>query len=309
MIAVIVASSGIAVPAQARAGAVSPSTEWDVAAPSIGPIIGGASLNDWPACRPDQIHATARTRSSTYAVLGVVTMHASHCRLKVVHAVTALLDSTGHRLAVPVRVPPYADLGTADRPDLAWDQGKGAWGFAWRGSWCGASAAYVRIELNARHYIRGPILGPQPACDAANHTRPLVERGLPGFPGAPVQPAPLEWSDLTVQLHVSPTLPDTTLKGLGITVTNASSEPVTLSPCPLYTVLVRNDRGDGGDAAFDHRLDCKGTPAVVPANGSLQLDLPAMAYDRSDLGKRRQTATVTFAMAGVAPATANTTVS
>ena len=74
-----------------------------------------------------------------------------------------------------------------------------------------------------------------------------------------------------------------------------------MSPCPLYTVYVRNKRGDGGDATVDHPLDCGAVPAVVPANGNLEIDLPDMTFYRQDFGRAPQSVTITFAMAGVAP--------
>lgn len=292
----------------ARTNAASPpSREWDVAAPALSVIIGGAPLHDWPTCRPGQIHAAAHTRASTYAVLGVVTLHARHCTLDVDHAVSALLDSHGRQLAIAVRTPPYADLGTPDRPDLAWDNGAGNWGFAWRGSWCGAPAAYVRIELRHGRYIRAPISGPQPACDPANSEAPLVERGIPAFPGQPVQPAPLEWSKLTASLQVPTTIDGTMLAGAVVTLTNTSDTSVALDPCPLFSVLVKNRRGDGGDAAFDRRLDCVApASSVVPAEGALQVDLPAMNIYRNDYGRAAQNVLVTFSMAGVPVTTAQT---
>jgi hypothetical protein len=280
--------------------------EWRVPTPALGLIIGGAPLHVWPVCRPGQIHATARTKSSQYAVLGVVTLHARHCKLHVTHSVTALLDAKGHRLAVPVTTPPAIDRGIEPRPDLAWDNGKGAWGFAWRGAWCGRTAAYVRIQLHGHRFIRGRLTGPQPSCNSADTTKPLVERGVAGFPGEAVQPAPLEWSSLTAQLQVSPSLSGPTLDGLAVTLTNTSAADVALSPCPLYTVFVRNARGDGGDAASNHPLRCDGPVTTVPADGSVQLNLPDFTFYRQDFGASSQNVTVTFAMAGLVPSAVQT---
>jgi hypothetical protein len=322
VVAVVVAVAAIVIPLTLAAGSsgappskladtsptVSPRPEgttaaelpFEVAGPPVT-IIGG-SVTQRRLCAADEIHATATLRPAPDGVVGVVNLTTRHncaTQLDAIHP--TLVDAAG--LPLEVRV-----VANADHNNPAIDEGWipfTSFGFAWDGSWCGTHAAAVTIALN-NGSVRAPLAGPQPGCTGMSNS--VLIPGALGYVGDPVQGAPPEWRYLTATLRVAPVTPGPALHNLQLTLTNSSGQPVVLQPRPTYVIGVRDKYGDGTQGEADHPLPLRPGALVVPAHGTLRIALPVESILPDYPNLRGGQVSVTFAMAGVASASATTRV-
>src|SRR3954471_23462359 len=89
-----------------------------VAAPVLlAPSGPGPALMQKP-CKPADVTATATTRLIGGAVQGVIRLIGHACSLHISGGPSALLDATGHRLAVPLQARPADQFIGDPRPDL-----------------------------------------------------------------------------------------------------------------------------------------------------------------------------------------------
>ncbi|HWC35876.1 MAG TPA: hypothetical protein VG650_13755 [Mycobacteriales bacterium] len=281
-------------------GAVTPDEQWQVPAPALLPFSTGHPVTGWPNCHVADIHAAAHTLRSTYGVLGAVRLRGSHCLIRVTKPIVALLDADRHVLDVPIRTAAAKNRG--NNPQAQGATNAISWGFAWRGSWCGAQAVYLRVGLSGGRLLRIPLPGGKPAC-TNNKSHSVVIRGSFGAPGEAVQAAPSEWSSLSAKLHANPTVTGSTLRGLSVTLTNRSPDPVSLDPCPHYAIEISSTHGAAVPDGHPGRTlaGCPGTETVVPAKGSRTIHLDPVTLNRKDFGPPGTKVSVTFGMAGLAP--------
>jgi hypothetical protein len=249
-------------------------------------------------CKSAEVHADARLRESPDGVVGVVTLTTKHkCDIHVGDLTPTLYDAQHHSLGVPVVADP-------DTTNPAVNEGWGPFttlGFAWDGSWCGASAATVEVPLT-KGTVQASLSGPQPGC--AGSSTAMVIPGAFGYPGDPVQGAPPEWRFLTASFHVPAVTRSPALVHPFVTFTNSSDQPVVLGPTPTYQIGVHDKYGDGTYGGGERALPLPAGP-TVPADGSLLVDLPTQSLVDDYRNLRGKRLTPTFAIAG-AP-TASTT--
>lgn len=271
-------------PTQAHAGV--DDAAFRVAPPALGGV-GGPMGQEHGACRPQQITATARMRVSTYGVDGVVVMHGHQCSLHVWPGPTALLDSRKHLVArtfdgLVGHVNPPANV----RPDLALGAGEAQWGFAWRGSWCGAPASYVVLPLRDRpesvHQgsygeLVVPVTGDQLACHESSNA--VLVPGVAGGLQTSVLPPPGQWAPLRLSLRMPARSTYNVITDIVLRISNPSQQEIALDPCPRLALVtaVHSSNGDEFDSS-DIDLPCDQNP-VVPANGSVEFRLPDQHYD------------------------------
>jgi len=314
---VALAATAVAVPLALRAhhhhdtaavlrptGGRDPASSYDVAPAPIPPeSIPPPPL---PVCRRDRIRTTGTLRATPNGVIGVVTAIGGTCHFPITMTPLALV-SDGHAVAaIPLagdldQVNPATDIAA---PALA--VGRVALGFSWTGSWCGPAVDAVRLRYG-RGTLDVPLHGPQAACRGRSAS--TLVAGAIGDIGEPVQSAPAAWRALRVTLRVRHNSPDAELTGLRATFTNSSPRPVALQPTPTYLIGVHDRLGDGATAEVVQPLPFPAQRLVVPAGGSLILHLPDTSYaaDRRNF-RTGYPITVTFAIAGVPDATAQTVV-
>jgi hypothetical protein len=250
-------------------------------------------------CRAAEVHATATARRSPDGVVTVVALTTKHtCDIHVGELHPTLYDAEGNRLGVPV-------VADADPVNPAENEGSAPFttlGFAWDGSWCGASAATVAVPLT-KGSVHTKLTGPQPRCTVSSAV--TIVPGAFGYPGEPVQGAPPEWRFLIVSFHVPAVTRSPGFVHPYLRFTNSSDQPVVLGPTPTYEIGVHDKYGDGTDGEGERTLPLHAGARTVAAQGSLRVDLPTQSIveDYRDLRGKRVTAT--FAMAGVP--TASTT--
>src|SRR6201999_4600340 len=136
-----------------------------------------------------------------------------------------------------------------------------------------------------------------PSCAGSSSTS--IVPGAFGYPGDPVQGAPPEWRFLTITFHVPAVTRSPRFVHPSATFSNSSDQPVVLGPRPTYEIGVHDKYGDGTTGEGERTLPLQNGDRVVPAGGSLRVDLPTQSLvdDYRDLRGRRVTAT--FAVAGV----------
>jgi hypothetical protein len=253
-----------------------------VAPPQAGGVGGPAPLRHRP-CQPDQVVATAELRRSASAVNGVVVLRGSGCSLRIWPGPTQLLDANQDLVAATsdglvARVNPPSNI----RPDLALEAGTAAWGFSWRGSWCGAAAAYVVLPLQdspgatqGRRYGRllVPITGDQLQCKGSSHS--VLVPGVAGSLGSAVLPPPAQWDVLRLSLSIPARVDYNVVRNIVVSITNPSAQPVALDPCPTYVIVTavpyEADTSPG-------LLDCEQN-AVIAAHATVTFRLPDHRYD------------------------------
>lgn len=250
------------------------------APPMLGVMPHGPAAVSQPPCRPAQIEVAAQLRRSTYGIVGVVTMRGEHCSIPMYPGPSALVNTSGALLDIPVDA--GSQVGANIRPDLAFKAGHAAWGFAWTGSWCGQAPAGVLIPLaddrsaapNARPSLTVPITGVTLPC-TGNSASTMI-RGAPGRIGDPVLPPPAEWSALTATLHRPMTPPYT--NGVTVTLTNHSDTNVALDPRTAFRLVVEGGTPGGGLAEYSSSgLLPSHAGSLVPAHGHITLTLPPVA--------------------------------
>jgi hypothetical protein len=303
-----------------------PEASFSVAAPILAAPSGPVPANHRP-CHPGDVSAQARLRTTSYGVIGVVAMHGADCSLHISTGPTQLLDAERHPIVTAE--PPSGERGQNPpgnwRPDLALAAGNAAWGFAWRGSWCGAPAAFVVVPLQddratavAPHsygQLVVPVTGPQLGCRGQSQSQ-LVP-GVSGGLDTPVQSPPEQWSQ---GLEVSLTVPTDAasngkINGITAVIRNHTGTAISLYPCPYYELDTgesdpRGSERDSGRAAL---TPCN-SATVVPAHGELSFSLPPTDYGGgSPLGHGGASpgslVHMWFAIAGLPTTTATTHVS
>jgi hypothetical protein len=275
--------------AQARSFRVAP-------APYL--IVGGAYMPR-RTCKAVEVHAAAMVRRSPDGVVDVVTLTTKRqCDIHVGDLRPTLYDAQHQLLDVPV-------VADADKTNPAENQG---WtplttlGFAWDGSWCGASATTVAVPLT-KGTVQAMLSGPQPGCTGSSTA--VIVPGAFGYPGDPVQSAPPEWRFLTAAFHVPAVTRSPALVHPYVTFENSSDQPVVLGPTPTYQIGVHDKYGDGTDGEGEHAVPLHTGARTVPAHGSLRVDLPTQSLVNDYRNLRGKRITTSFAMAGVP--TASTT--
>lgn len=239
------------------------------------------------ACTAALVHGSALAQRSTYGVLGVIRLRGTDCSLQAEPASIALLDGRGRRLGIPLINEPVVNPGHVNTAYLAQAAGAVDVGFAWRGSWCGARPRAVRLSAlpgTERPPVTVPLTGAVPACSSAGGPSRLVP-GLVDRPGGSVQTAPPAWSPLRAGLLL-PTGPT----GNGVVrfrarLRNTGRQPVTLGPCPRYSLTVSGAvRASGAGAAGTVISGSEGTlPCGRRLAPGAALDVP-LTFDRRALG-------------------------
>jgi len=298
----------IASAAATRGHATTSQREFGAAAPALFPVIGPAPNGHYPACRSTDLRRSAHTRTTPDGVIGVVHLrYRRHhrCSLHLRRSPTGLLTASGHRLPVRARAAAPVDAGETARPDLALHYGDAIWGFAWRGSWCGRAARFVRMQLRSGAHLRVPLTGPAPTCDGTSHS--VMLRGLVGGVGSAVQTAPPEWSGLTAVIHPAGTTDGQFLTGAAIRLTNSTAQPIPLDPCPAFSISIASHEPDG-PSTFDtggFLRGCTGSQWIQPGQ-ALRLGLPKEQYTFvHHHAKHGSSLTITVAVAGLPHATAH----
>ena len=260
-----------------------------------------------PPCRLRVVRSTAEVRPTTGGVVGVVTATAHNCHFPIRMAPIALVS--GGRPIAGIPLIPNADHinPATDDAEPALAVGQISFGFSWTGSWCGERAQAIRLSYR-RETFDVPLSGPQPSCVNGRSDSALI-RGTAGGIGEPVQGAQPAWRALTARLTVRPNSYHSALTRLRVTLTNVTAERVSLNPIPTYIIGVVDALGDGTSEEIAAPLPFPSSRLVVPAHGTLTLDLPRVSYAPDRRGFRTgYPITVTFAIAGVPNATATTIV-
>lgn len=284
--------------------------EFAVAPPVLALPSGPGPPRPQPFCRAGDVTGSAELRPSPYGVVGVVRLRGHTCSLDVEPASITLLDSDGQPLAVPARGEANANPGGLPRSDLALAEGSVDVGFAWRGSWCGPTAARIRVvavakPVDARTTVSLPVSGRPPVCAKDRGNSGYIVPGLVGRAHAPVQTAPPAWGALRATLELPASTRGTAERvGYRVILHNAGAQPVILSPCPYYSVVVAgrvqaSSHGAAGDTvgASGGMLPCG---RLLPPGGSWSVRLVLNAdYGPFAPGVVR----VEWAMAGVPTAT------
>jgi hypothetical protein len=250
-------------------------------------------------------------------------MRGKTCSLHVWPGPTRLLDASKHPVATTTKATESFSANPPRnlRPDLDLYRGSAAWGFTWRGSWCGAPAAYVVVPLRddpassvAPHsygQLEVPLTGSQLGCHGESLA--VLIRGIPGGIDAPVQSPPAEWQGLRVSVSVPPAAAHQgEIHGIEAVVRNRTDKPLALAPCPDYELDTGeiDARGSETDSSRAALTPCDST-TVVPAHSDLRFALPPAEYGGgSPLGnggaRRGSRVTIWFAIAGLPTATATT---
>ena len=298
-----------------------------VAAPILDAAAGPGPAPYQPPCQAHDIRATAQTRAIASGVAGVIQLVGNHCSLHIFPGPTALLDNSGQQLTLPVE-PDHTLVNPAanQRPDLPLGAGVAAWGFTWRGSWCGPAAVAVVVALGddpayladpanpavrASGEVVAPLTGPAPPCDG--HSDAVFVPGVAGEPTDATLTSPPEWAGLRATLIIAATIASRTLPPAVVELLNTTATPIAMSPCPNYALTIESSvmggtEVDGGGGS----LPCALTPRLVPAHGTISYDLAGRGYDPGGPGDgaiEGTVVTIQFAIAGVPTATATPRVS
>jgi hypothetical protein len=296
-----------------------PDGAFRVAAPILDAAAGpGPGVTHRP-CQPPDVTATAQTRPTAAGVAGVVELVGDHCSLHVYPGPTALLDVNGQRLAVPLaRDRALVNPAGNQRPDLPLAAGIAAWGFAWRGPWCGPAAISVVVALGddpaygnssgSTGDVVAKLTGPAPACKGRSDAE-LVP-GVPGQPTEPTLTPPADWAGLRATLTLSSTTDGRTLSAIVVELRNTTATPIAISPCPDYALDV--DSSVSGGTAMDAgggELPCAQQAGVIPPNATMRYRLGARSYDPGGSALKGTVVTARFAIAGIATTSASARVS
>jgi hypothetical protein len=250
-----------------------------------------------PLCGSTALRATANTRTASDGVVGVITLSGRDCRVDANPASLLLVDSAGKR--VPVPTAKHAQTRT---DFYAEDSGSVRVGFAWTGSYCGTATAAVELTVLGKP-LRLPLDGPLPSCHGQTGGE-LVPGSELGPPGA-VVPPPATWRVLKADLL----LPTSSSNGpvpLTVVLTNTGKSAVSLaSPCPTWVAelqiangLIATGNSSAGDLCTRALIVRPGQPLRLTL-GSMPLNSPGMQLTGARV-------TLSWAISGVATATAST---
>jgi hypothetical protein len=295
-----------------------PDSAFRVAAPILDAAAGPGPALDQTPCVPSTVTATAQTRPIASGVAGVVELLGAHCSLHISVGPTELLDNAGNKLAVPVD-----DTATSvnpagnQRPDIPLGNGIAGWGFTWRGSWCGPAATAVVIALDedssqpassSGERIVAPLTGPTPPCHGTSDA--VLVPGVPGGPTDPTLTPPPQWAGLQATLKLPATTDGQLLSAVVVELRNTTAAPITMSPCPDYTLDIDSTVPNGTEMdAGGGVLPCTQPAQVIAAHAAINYHLDAGPYDQGGEGDgadQGSVVTARFAIAGIATARATT---
>ena len=246
-------------------------------------------LPDAPACRVDQVSAgLAGWQGATGSMLGGLELwntSGEPCRLAGQPSV-AILDAAGHRLDVtdapgtnqtarPLVLPAdqRAPVANEEAPE-----GLASVMLQWF-NWCGIpplAPMSLTIELPEGGVLHTPVTGGIPRCDAPDAGSSITVGAFEPTPEpAPTDPPAIPAEALEVRLEV----PDHVTAGQTldyvVVLTNPTSNPVVLSPCPTYQERINSV---GGGVVADYVLDCASVPKIAAGASvrfAMKLDIPA----------------------------------
>jgi hypothetical protein len=219
------------------------------APPPEGPVPGPAPIPR-PSCKAGQIEAAAFTESTPGGVLGVVELEGTkfyrvkhvgyrRCKLPITKGPRSFVGASGDALPVPRGRADTTNPANNSLAYLALADGKASWGFGWFGSYCGEAPRYVVMKLSGRRgTLDVPYDGPTPGCPA-HPVGPIASTltdGEAGAPGEAVQPAPPSYVNLTTSAQFVGTTTPRHPARVDVTISDSSSQPVKLMPCPIYLV-------------------------------------------------------------------------
>jgi hypothetical protein len=268
------------------------------APPMLNLSVHGPAGIRQPRCSADQIDATAQLRRFSYGVAGVIELRGQNCSIPMYSHPAALASADG-RLDVPATT--TDQVGENVRPDLAFDLGKVALGFAWTGSWCGPTPTDVVVALTERPNadpervpsLTVPMTGPALECDAGSDSSLIL--GAPGRIGDPVLPPSAAWSALTARLIPAYQVSDS--DAVFVELSNDTDADIVLDPCPEFRLVVdrRSERAIT-QSSNSGLLPCD-TGSIVPAHGQLHLRLPSVFPSGAE-DLRHGSGDLTFGIAG-----------
>jgi hypothetical protein len=290
---------------------------FQVQAPQQSAIIGGLGAQPLAPCDLTHIDARGELRRVFDGSVGVVVLEATKRCSIFVNGTTSLIDAQGQPLDVPYSNP---DPTTAEVGKHAlqadFNAGEGRIGFAWRGSWCGKTAAALQLPLSRTPRLNPspgptltvPLTGPSPACDKSSDAVfvPGTVHGV-SWPTVPmdsgVLPGQPSWSKLTAKVAVE----NLELKKVRLSVTlhNTSDEEIVLQPCPRFSVAIYYGYSDGSfEPEHDALFPCETDP-VIPPRGERSYTLPGLDFS-ADTDQRTATRRVlSFAFSGLQPVRLN----
>jgi hypothetical protein len=292
-----------------------PTEAFRVAAPDLMIPAGPAAIQQTPCKRAD-VSATAATMLVADGVAGVIHLQGKACSLHITSGPTALLDAEGKRLPIAL-VPTTSGRGQIGdpRPDALLAAGDVLWGFAWRGSWCGARPTSVLVPMRDDAATSGGtasygdlqvlLSGPAPACHG--RSKSMLQPGVAGSPTEAVLPPPPAWAGLRLSLRADSTIREAMITGLTLTVRNRTGSPIALSPCPAYFLVISNATANGGseDASGSGQIAC-GHRVLAP-HASATYPLPDQTLDEGTPGGVAPGTEVTLQVAIAGVPTAKTT--
>jgi hypothetical protein len=130
--------------------------------------------------------------------------------------------------------------------------------------------------------------------------------GTVNYPKQPVETAPAEWTALTAKLRISGPNTHHALHGVEVDFTNPTDKAIPLDPVPTYLIGVTDLHGDGTPGAAQQALPYAARQLIVPAHGTLRIQLPNVDLSQDADSFVTTTVNVTFTIAGV-PWTKTTT--
>lgn len=245
---------------------------------------------DAAACRVDQVSAgVAGWQGATGSMAGgflIWNTSQEPCRLAGRPSI-AIRDASGQELAVtnvPAPEPPVLPIVLPAKQPAPVLFEEAPAGLAqvtiqWF-NWCGADPAEpmsLAITLPEGGVLQAPVvMGGVPRCDEASTGSSLSVAAFDAAPGpSPSDPPAVPAEALEVSLEV----PDQATAGQTlhyvVVLTNPTTSPIDLRPCPAYMERVN---APGGGVAVDYILDCAGVPTIAPGatiRFAMQLDIPA----------------------------------
>lgn len=285
---------GVASPPASASPAPSPSPSaadiaWSSETPRPFLTPAPTQLPDARPCRADQLSAFAGWEGATGSMLGsflVWNTSPEPCRLAGVPSV-AFVDAAGHRLKVTdvpdarVAARPLV-LSAGQRAPVLHEEapaGLASVTFQWF-NWCGSLPAgplRMAITLPEGGVVRTPgVVGGSPRCDAPTAGSSLTVVAFEATLGpGPTDPPPVPAEPLDVSLEA----PDQVTAGQTphyvAVLTNPTSVPIALRPCPAYMERVNSA---GGPVVADYLLACASVPIIAPGASvrfAMELDIPA----------------------------------
>ncbi len=196
-------------------------------------------------------------------------------------------------------------------------------GFKWSGQYCGPPIAAVRVTYRIWHNgelrnytYQASMAGGVPACSHPGGPNGSVAFGyMSTQPSAPAYPIPSNWSLLQAAL-ILPATSSPSGFSYQVSLTNPTSLPISLSPCPGYVVTVRDlfevpgGEANGAPITTARRnmnnigsLNCSSGPTVINPGASvvfsLQFSATAATINAGTTMASSSSTKVTWAMPGI----------